>query len=255
MKSHLNELESAKQRTKVENFDNIKELKPIIFNEVNYGEPLIYEKTLNLITGRSGNRITTFLTTLISNVSKKEKIVWIDTESNEAEYDLTIHKIYKQGGNIDNIDFLTFDNVESYELRKKLLKNNIKPLDAKILVIDNIPDISPTSVLDADEANEIIHTLNKLRADFDYTIIGVIRSNETNKKEYARGIIGRKYSRIAATVLYLENDKKDTYKTNVIVKKHRYELAENFSFMVDGKNIPLYGDNKAGNTGGYNPLF
>ncbi len=244
---NVKRLELAAKQAEILDFTNIPELVPAVFNPNQPEKPLFFEGSINAVTGKGGSRKTTFLSILAAQTSKENRVLWIDTEQSINELKSVEYKIRMQGGNMDNIKFFAFLQIEDPDNEiefLKLFEHIIKKSDAKLIVLDNVTDFNDNAILDINTAVKLTRKLSKIAKARKLAIVTVIHENEgANSEGKGRGHIGSEFVRKSSTVLsvtrHVENNTVNNYRSDVKIKKSRSFIADNMYFEVNDMNLPI----------------
>lgn len=231
-------LELAAQKANIKDFNDLPELVPVVYNPKEPSKPLFFAGTINAVTGRGGSRKTTFLTVLAAQTSKEGRVLWVDTEQSKSEIKTVYLKIKEQGGNMENIDFYAFLDVENVDFLE-LFKHVIQQKNPEFIVLDNITDFNDNAILDINAAVNLTRIMSKIAKAKNAAICAVIHENESGTETRGRGHIGSEFVRKCSTVLSVSKpDVEDFHRTAVTFRKSRNYKGRDFDFMVNKDNTP-----------------
>lgn len=152
---------------------------------------LLYENTLNIWGGDNGVGKSIAAFALAEHLARGWKFLGLKNECAPAkillyDFELTLRGLLKRYSNNDSTipyqfspNFYRYDfNPNSDSFSKDYddelfsdIRNNVKELQAKVLIIDNLSALKSRSNSDGDVALDLMNRLNKLKKDLDITII------------------------------------------------------------------------------------
>jgi hypothetical protein len=233
-------IEKTEVKLNAEIIDNI----PIFSIRNNFEiMPLFTENSSSCIYGGAGSR-KSFLVTLISSmvslggedekfIAEKNSVVFFDTEQSRYYTKIILERVNLIG---DTNNFKIF-NIKQYDIKKKkiIIESIIRKYSPKFVVIDNIRDLL-SDINDFKESAILTQFLRKLQDKYKVHTCLVIHRNKADEK--MRGHIGTEIENMCETVIQIEIDAKDEYKSKAIFRKTRSGLKPKDLSLFVKDNLP-----------------
>tara|TARA_R110001599_G_scaffold1889_1_gene9490 strand:+ start:22471 stop:23505 length:1035 start_codon:yes stop_codon:yes gene_type:complete len=211
------------------------------------GIPVATFGNFSLITGKAKSK-KTFLVSLIvkcllsenpqnefiSSPNKISEIIFVDTEQSMFDVYNVANRMFTNPKDKKRLRVYSLRSLGRLD-RKRLIKDIIKNIKPKsLLIIDGLRDLV-SSVNDEEQASEINDLLLRATEEKETHIIGVLHQNKVNKNP--RGHLGTEMTNKAETVISVAKVNSATSKVTA-TQCRRVEFS-GFQFTVDENGVPF----------------